>query len=381
MVQLDTIVVFAVLELLLVLMGLSGFLWLRGRKLARALVSARKAPRPIPVAAQPAPGSYATFLGDELARSSELLAKEEGPAEGGDGEPPAQDGEPQPEEDAEPPAVQGDDALLIVRQKFLENELAAQEAAGDAAEYRGRLLEGLQAIQLTSPAGDQAGPGKFSRRYEEELARLREVIGNQHDIMRELEAIVAVNSGTDETAEEARRKLVLWQQQASELQRCVGVLETENRRLKTEHGEPSGDSQDDREDTDSTDEDDSLRSLIGNQQETINQLQELVQGLVPEAEKASKLTDIIGRIERANKELNTCVVVLEDENDLLRGRVQELESSPPAGGADAEQQAQRVQELEAEIKFKDVAIEELQQQYQSLESKYTALRNKGAGAA
>ncbi|MEJ2686594.1 MAG: hypothetical protein P8124_05165 [Gammaproteobacteria bacterium] len=271
--------------------------------------------------------------------------------------------------------AQADNELLLLRRAFLQIELAAQDAADDGVEYRQRLLEGLKTIQWPGADAD-AGTAKLGRRYEEELARLRAVIGNQHEIMRELETIVTANSGTDETAEEARRKLELWEQQAAELERCVGVLEMENKRLRTEHGEQGGESDASEPSAGASEEDDQLRSLIGSQQETINQLHQLVQGLVPEAEKAKQLTDIIGRIERANKELNTCVVVLEDENDLLRGRVQELESTSPAAPADSQQQLSRIEELEAEIQFKDAAIEELQQQCQSLESRFAALKEK-----
>ncbi|MEJ2686593.1 MAG: hypothetical protein P8124_05160 [Gammaproteobacteria bacterium] len=49
MVKVDILIVLAGLELLLVLSGISGFLWFRGRRLARALAMARKAPPPAPV--------------------------------------------------------------------------------------------------------------------------------------------------------------------------------------------------------------------------------------------------------------------------------------------------------------------------------------------
>lgn len=379
MVKLDILIVLFGLELLLVLSGLCGFLWFRGRKLARALARARRTPPPAPVAAPVEERSYASFLNAELTRSAQLVTEVVEPPAGADGDPQQQEDAPLSNEQEDASAEdQGENDLLAVREAFLQTELAAQDAGDDNDIYRQRLLDGLKAIQWPAAGSDAAGAAKLSRRYEEELARLRAVIGNQHEIMRELESIVTANVGTDETADEARRKLELWEQQAAELERCVGVLEMENKRLRTEHNGPAGESPATEPSADVPEEDDQLRSLIGSQQETINQLHQLVQGLVPEAEKAKKLTDIIGRIERANQELNTCVVVLEDENDLLRGRVQELEASVPAQAPESQPQSGRIDELEAEIQFKDAAIEELQQQYKSLESKYAALKGKDA---
>ncbi|MFP5506395.1 MAG: hypothetical protein ACLGH6_09370, partial [Gammaproteobacteria bacterium] len=41
--------------------------------------------------------------------------------------------------------------------------------------------------------------------------------------------------------------------------------------------------------------------------------------------KSRELEEAIGKIQRANNELNSCVMVLEDENSMLRGRIETLE--------------------------------------------------------
>ena len=63
------------------------------------------------------------------------------------------------------------------------------------------------------------------------------------------------------------------------------------------------------------------------QQQTIHNLQSLLQELAPEASKAKQLEEAIANIERANMELDSCVAVLEDENTMLRA---ELEAKRPA---------------------------------------------------
>jgi chromosome segregation ATPase len=104
-------------------------------------------------------------------------------------------------------------------------------------------------------------------------------------------------------------------------------------------------------------------------------------------------------MQRANQELNGCVAVLEDENALLRSELEEIQAmiarqaadggqtgEAPDGGSEAAAQQTteaglseqnqaleiKLQELEALLEFKDAAIQELEKQYNTLESKYLA---------
>jgi phage shock protein A len=156
-----------------------------------------------------------------------------------------------------------------------------------------------------------------------------------------------------------------------------------------------------------------LKSMIGNQQATIANLQNLIRELAPEASKAADLEAAIDGIKRANQELSSCVAVLEDENAMLRAELESVNAqlemqdaakaadSPPAEGVgatsaraddegsqtdlpeadtgpdDEKQQMEiKLQELEALVEFKDAAIEELEKQYNTLESKYRALKEQ-----
>ena len=315
MVELNVIWLLVLAELVMVVAGGAVFFAVRARSLARALAAQPAEPVPPPGSGSP---DYLTWLREALDNTEVMRSSLAGP-----------DAEADEAQAGGHPAQ----ALLELRKRYLELELNVQEVASDADVFRARLVEGLQTVsdacQPAAETAEEASAPAGGRRYEEELQRLRSVIDNQHDIMRELRAMLEAHTQGQADADQTRAKLDEFARQAAELERCVGALEQENTRLKSaEAGDGPGEAS-----SDSSDGADSnaLRSLIGNQQETISNLQSLVQSLVPEAEKAEQLTSIISRIERANQELNGCVVILEDENELLRGRVRELEQPEGSG--------------------------------------------------
>ena len=171
------------------------------------------------------------------------------------------------------------------------------------------------------------------------------------------------------------------------MQRCLQVLEQENDRLKSLRSQPRAGAAGTQ-----PEQLNGLRSMVGEQQHTIAKLQSLINKLAPEAGKARELADAFASMQHANQELNGCVAVLEDENALLRSELEEIqakiarhEADAGQGEDDGGQQAAeaglseqnqelevKVQELEALLEFKDAAIQELEKQYNILESKYLA---------
>jgi chromosome segregation ATPase len=137
-----------------------------------------------------------------------------------------------------------------------------------------------------------------------------------------------------------------------------------------------------------------LQRLVGDQQKTVAELQELIRELSPEAGKAADLEAAVASIQRANQELTGCVAVLEDENAMLRSELESvnaqldrqdamreeasLEITQELKTADEERRQLeiKVQELGALVEFKDAAIEELEKQYRTLESRYAALSER-----
>jgi hypothetical protein len=181
-------------------------------------------------------------------------------------------------------------------------------------------------------------------------------------------------------AEDVLQKLNEFERRSNELQRCLQVLEQENDRLKSLRSQPRAGAAGTQ-----PEQLNGLRSMVGEQQHTIAKLQSLINKLAPEAGKARELADAFASMQHANQELNGCVAVLEDENALLRSELEEIQAMMARHDADAGEQAAeaglselnqelevKVQELEALLEFKDAAIQELEKQYNILESKYLA---------
>ena len=272
----------------------------------------------------PQPG-YADYLREQLDRSDLLLGKD--PVQTTDGQ------EPIPPDESETLAQQ----MLAARHQFLQLELDVQALAADAdAEARRQsVIAGMQALLagLNRSAGDlqprpeAVGPESAVRttrseesKLRDQIDHLRSVIDNQHGVMQELRHLLEEHGGDSEELHDALHKLGDVEAQAVELRRCLKTMGQENLRLRQAsaaasdgrgpHGNPDAEM---------------LRDLVGSQQRTISKLQSLLHTLTPDTDKAQELADAINKIQRSNNELNSCVMVLEDENNMLRGEVESLQ--------------------------------------------------------
>lgn len=305
------------LEVLLVLGAAAAVLFHRLRRsraeteaLRRHLAEA--APPQDATAAKPASPqpAYADLLRQQIARSDRLLGEMR---DAGDGA------------DAAQAAAPGDDPatdaltrqMLVLRQRFLQVELDAQEpdAAGETHAWRTRLVDGLRTLvsELPGPGGsvrDDPSAGRDEEtRLREQIAHLRSVIDNQHAVMRELREVLEAHGGDSEALQTAVGKLAAAERAQEELQQRFNAVVREKERLQ--HASPDAEL---------------LHDLVGSQQRTIQNLQQLLAQISPAADKAEALHDALGTIQRTNRELNSCVMVLEDENALLRGRVESLQA-------------------------------------------------------
>ena len=336
--------------------------------------------------------SYETFLRDELRKTRTLLEQH-----GKEGEPPA---------------------WLLARRRFLELELDARAVAGDPLAFQERLDNGFQVlldqcrplpepepeteadpepeplpepepenedVQLAEevlPDAD-AGKAKANARvsddelHQKEVGRLRDLIGHQQDAMRTLRTELESRSGEIDELEAIVAQLDAFEAQTAELMRCIGVLESENERLKQAHadGVATGVGS-------NPEELGRLKDMVNDQQSTIGTLQGMLEQLRPEAGKAHELEDTLNDVLKSNKELNTCIMVLEDENQSLRDQLNTLEDQSAApGGDDREDIAafqQRIQELEGLLEFKDATLEQLEQDIEKLRAGATGGGEGGA---
>jgi uncharacterized coiled-coil protein SlyX len=320
-----------ILEVLLILMLTGGVLYFKLRsarrdaaalrvQLQQAVAETRPAvvEQPVPAPAEPAEPQrdYADFLREQLQHSSLLLGEDT--------------------------SAQSEDEhtrqMLAARHQFLQLELDVQGVAStaDEAAQRQTLIAGMQALldglrnqtQDNEPPVVAAETGQppeapttrsDENRLQDQITHLRTVIDNQHDVMRELRHLLEEHGGESEELQEALRKLSDAEAQAIELQRCLEVMEHENEQLQDSAARALTTG------VATSPDADMLRDLVGSQQRTIGKLQHMLRSLGPDSGKARELDEAIDKIQRANMELNSCVMVLEDENAMLRGQVESLQ--------------------------------------------------------
>jgi predicted RNase H-like nuclease (RuvC/YqgF family) len=410
--HIDLYAFFAVAEVAVVLLAVAAAFFLRSRVLSgrvqtlqRQLQRAQEVPEPV---------AYDQYLRDAIIRN-EAIVEQAAVAE----------------DDAERKAAE----LLRMRKQFLELELAAHALDNNPVQFQDTLAAGLsELIEQLRPAAEtvevsaaeepsiavSAAPpavspnsdaGRVTRdTHDDEFDRLKQVINNQQDAVAALRAELKAREADIQDLDTILGKLDEYEQHDLELQQCLKVLERENQRLKAVR---SGDDQSRSVSGEGMKPAQllGLKNMIGNQQKTIANLQDLIRELAPEASKAADLEAAILSIQRANRELNSCVAVPEDENAMLRAELEavnaQLDRQETAGRTDVaepdvalaepdvsvdddadtgdamagqlsvnekKQQLEiKVQELEALLEFKDAAIEELEKQYNTLESKYLAL--------
>jgi len=379
-----------VLELAVVALVAAVVLMLRGNRLARRAHALEKELGK--QAEVPEPVSFGQYLRDEVLRNEDLI-----------------DQAAASEDESEKKAAE----LLRFRKRFLEIELEALELEKNPVAFQDRLSAGLCELrELMRPdaetveaerqpvaadeleeAPEDEGDNKEEERKiidtsEDELNHLKTVINNQQDAMAALRAQIEEHASEVEGIDSVLQQLEDFEKQSTELERCLLVLESENERLRAAQntgGQVAGAiaPADPAQLT-------GLKNMVGSQQQTIDGLRSLIGELMPEADKAAQMEDVLNRIQHTNQELSGCVSVLEDENTMLRNELEmitrqleeqetaavaEEEDTEPAQDAagDSEQIKEleiKVQELEALVEFKDATIEELEKQYNVLEAKY-----------
>ena len=398
--QIDIYALFAVAEFSVVLLVLAVVFVLRSKTLSarvRMLQGELKKAR-----AETDPIGFDQYLRDAIIRNQALI-----------------EGAAVAEDKAEKKAGE----LLGLRKKFLELELTAHALEKNPVQFQQTLAAGFsELIEQMRPeaetvtlaaasepsaqpssaepatADEPAAPRGPLDTHDQEFNRLKQVINNQQDAMSALRAELKARESDIEDLDGILRKLDEFEQHDGELQQCLKMLEHENEQLKAAKSADQGNGA--KVASLSSAQLGGLKNMIGNQQETIANLQDLIKELAPEASKAADLEAAINGIQRANQDLNSCVAVLEDENSMLRAELEAVNAQldreealrdaaadavdvvpdagePDADGGAAEEEKQqleiKVQELEALVEFKDAAIEELEKQYNKLEAKYHAL--------
>ncbi|HED19770.1 MAG TPA: hypothetical protein ENI74_09770 [Gammaproteobacteria bacterium] len=406
--QINLFVLLGVLEFAMAVLVVALFFIVRSKRLASRV---RVLQQELAEVGQedPAAIGFEQYLRDEILRNQSLI-----------------DSATASTDDAEKKAGE----LLQLRKQFLELEVEVRSLEKNPVAFQDKLAAGMSELierlrpepeivtETVSeaadedPAVDAAAEADIEEEVERvtvdthdaEMSRLRDVINNQQDAMVALRQELESRESEFEGMGSILQKLDEFERQSADLENCLGVLEQENERLKTARaaGEQGSNEVDVKEPVQLG----GLKSMMSQQQDTISNLQNLIQELAPEAGKAKQLEEAINSITRTNKELNGCVTVLEDENTKLHSELEQIqtqleqqaaqldaaqedasvgpvdvalddtaEADSTANESDEEKQELeiKVQELEALVEFKDAAIEELEKQYNTLESKYVAM--------
>ncbi len=376
MFELGLIEVMAALELIIVLIVGAVVMTMRAFRLSRKVEDLKhRVPETVEVDADAEPINMAAYLRDEVIKTKGLL-------------------DAHAEQEGEPPD------WLQARQAFLELELEAQEAADNPEEFELKLSEGfmklvdryrpepqvvtetvVEEVEVAAepePAAEAPETVPEDEQHTKEVNRLRDLIGHQQDSMKNLRSELESREGDIADLEKIVNQLDTFEAQTEELVRCIEVLEQENDRLKLAREQG---------DTDALgtnpEELNQLRDMIDNQQSTIGSLQSMIAELEPEAGKAQELEDMVSDVLKSNQELNTCILVLEEENQSLRDQLDEEAGGgeAAAGGGASEEELneakQKVQELESLLDFKDATVEQLEKDLEELRA---ASGGEGGGA-
>lgn len=337
MIELHIYGMLAILEVLLLVSVTAGWLYVRNRRnsrtIARLTASLQQRGEPDGASEPPAadavstqataedPGrSFSDFLREELEASSVMLGSDAASESGTEAD---------PEADTDTAGGQAQvRQMLAARHQFLQLELDAQDMHQDPQARRRHIVEQMQNLLATftpvaagaaeaEPAGEPDADSEALAReqqLESQLSHLRTVVGNQQDVMRELRQLLEKEMGESEEMREIIARLQDAEASSLELERSLEMMGK-----PTASGTQAGGYE-------SSPDSDMLRNLVGSQQQTISRLQTMLKQSVGEKETSVELRDAMEKIQRSNQELGTCVMVLEDENSMLRDQVQSLQS-------------------------------------------------------
>lgn len=192
---------------------------------------------------------------------------------------------------------------------FLKLEHALQQHEKGSESYQAILKDGMMKLfdieggDEPAMEDDQESPAGF--------VQLREIINSQHSAVGELGQNLAERNDEIDGYEEIQAILQTYETQNEALIHCVDMLE-KNASASDEAS--------------TANQQDSLLTMVNNQQTTIENLRTLVVKLPAEV-NPPELEKALDNIQQNNRELNDCVVVLEGENERLRDELEKLSLS------------------------------------------------------
>lgn len=224
------------------------------------------------------------------------------------------------------------------------------------------------------------------KKVDSQINRLKDIIFDQDNTLSSLKHALdgASNHISDDNDELAtlKNELDKFEQQLSDSKTCMEVLEMENSRLQTEIEKleqqveiqsivSMGDS------TAISANVNRLKETLSSQELQITEMNNIMDALKLDATDADTLKTTVQSFTRGSKEMMGCITILEEENDNLHQKIEELKTQLEPNGSDSnlagDEQTQKISDLEKEIIKKDVAYAKLQDDFSSMEKEYMSM--------
>lgn len=297
--------------------------------------------------------------------------------------------------------------LLKLRDMFLKTERSSAEQAENENTFWDTLYTGLKDISLQFKTVEteiaivtedsQIKTEKNSekvfyietqgKKVDGEINRLKDIIFDQDNTLNSLKhALDGVSSHISDDNEEftiLRSEIAKFEQLLNDSKICMEVLEMENDRLQSEidNLEHQVEAQANISAGDSTaisKNVNQLKETLSSQEEQITELNNVMDALKLDAKETETLKTSIESFTRGSKEMMGCITILEEENDNLHQKIEELKTQLEST-TDSDENVpddklrEKVTELEKDIIKKDVAYAKLQDDYSSMEKEYMSM--------
>lgn len=418
--EISLIYVLIAAEILLILFGLSItliFLLIRKQKAAATIPSPPLQQAEDELDAIDLSNSYVDFLDQQIDRNSQKLQQVENSEAQQSGEEDISEengDEAENENQPSPPPDELQSELLQTREAFLLLEKEAADKAEHEIHFWDSLYEGIKILlekyktsetDTLTETLDQSTHSVESKekvfyietqgkKIDGEVNKLKDIIYEQENALSSMKKAMAnamennedMQPEESEIFEELRKNIEAIERQLNDSKMCMEVLEMENDRLQEEVDKMDARHSALFEEKENTENDtvidlDQMKEVVEQQELKIKQLIESIESLEIDATQAEKLKQTISDFSRTSKEMMSCIVILEEENERLQTEsiehpvddVQQGEGTASTDEEDGNAFKAQISNLEEELIKKDVAYAKLQDEFSSMETEYLAM--------
>ncbi|VAW59209.1 hypothetical protein MNBD_GAMMA08-369 [hydrothermal vent metagenome] len=312
-----------------------------------------------------------------------------------------------------PPPSELQSELLQAREAFLLIEKQAADKTEHEIHFWDSLYDGIKTLlekykssetltrtldETTEPSAEkvQSEEKVFyietqGRKIEGEVNKLKDIIYEQENALSSMKKAMINAQGEEQDESEAfqilRENMEAIERQLNDSKMCMEVLEMENDRLQEEVNNIDArhnalfQEQEETPESDSLIDLDQMKEVVEQQELKINQLIESIESLEIDAAQAERLKQTINDFSRTSKEMMSCIIILEEENERLQAsttsepvaNTENEENTDTTDNEDPDATKAQIAGLEEELIKKDVAYAKLQGEFSSMETEYLAM--------